>query len=301
VRWKKLGRIFVADRHADWMMSHASVPFAERMDDDRFRIYFGARDRLGRSHTASLVIDIREPLRPLDISSRPVLSPGDPGSFDDSGAVPSWIVRHGNRRLFYYVGWNLGVTVPFRNAIGLAVQTGGGDASFEKIAGPILDRSPHDPCFTASSCVLVDGSLWRMWYLSCLRWNTTPEGLKHVYHIKMAESDDGIHWRREGRVAIDFIRQDEYALSRPCVVKDSDRYRMWYSYRGRTYRIGYAESSDGMNWERMDQRGGIGVSPEGWDSEMVEYPFVFDHRGTRYLLYNGNDYGRTGFGIAVLD
>jgi hypothetical protein len=302
MRWKKLGRIFVPEGTSDWMASHAFVPFAERLGDDRFfRIYFATRDKLGRSHTAFLIIDITDPLRPVDVCKGPVLSPGRAGTFDDSGAIPSWIVRHGDRQLLYYVGWNRSVTVPFRNAVGLAIQKGGGEAPFEKLDGPILDRSPHDPCFTASSCVLVDGARWRMWYLSCLRWEKTADGLNPVYHIKMAESDDGITWRRHGKVAIDFMYPDEYALSRPCVVKDADRYRMWYSYRGQTYRIGYAESADGFEWERMDQRCGIDVSQEGWDSQMIEYPFVFDHRGTRYLLYDGNDYGRTGFGIAALD
>ena len=37
----------------------------------------------------------------------------------------------------------------------------------------------------------------------------------------------------------------------------------------------------------------------GGDSEMIEYPFVFDHDGQRFMLYNGNGYGRSGFGVAV--
>jgi hypothetical protein len=42
------------------------------------------------------------------------------------------------------------------------------------------------------------------------------------------------------------------------------------------------------------------VSEEGWDSEMMCYPYVFDHKGERYMLYNGNGYGKSGFGIAKL-
>jgi hypothetical protein len=76
---------------------------------------------------------------------------------------------------------------------------------------------------------------------------------------------------------------------------------MWYSYRGDAYKIGYAESCDGKKWERLDAQVGITTSASGWDSEMIEYPFVFDHKGHRYMLYNGNDYGRTGFGLAILE
>ena len=85
------------------------------------------------------------------------------------------------------------------------------------------------------------------------------------------------------------------------MVKDADVYRMWYSYRGAAYRIGYAESPDGLRWERRDAEAGIGLSASGWDSEMVAYPVVFDHAGERYMLYNGNGYGRTGIGLAVLE
>jgi len=33
---------------------------------------------------------------------------------------------------------------------------------------------------------------------------------------------------------------------------------------------------------------------------MIEYPCVVDAGGRRVMLYNGNDYGRTGIGLAEL-
>jgi hypothetical protein len=121
--------------------------------------------------------------------------------------------------------------------------------------------------------------------------------MAHV--IKYAESENGIDWKREGKIALNFKDDSEYAMSRPFVIKEDGIYRMWYSYRGAAYRIGYAESDDGINWERLDEKVGISVSKSGWDCEMVEYPFIFDHKGQRYMLYNGNKYGLTGFGLAV--
>lgn len=140
-----------------------------------------------------------------------------------------------------------------------------------------------------------------MWYLSCTGWHMKNGKPEHRYHIKYAESQDGITWEREGTVSIDYANDDEYAISRPSVIRDNDCWRMWYSYRGDSYRIGYAESHDGHHWSRLDTEAGIDVSPAGWDSEMIEYPFVFDHKGHRYMLYNGNDYGKTGFGLAILE
>lgn len=297
-RWRKLGLVFCPAGERGWMHSHAAVPFAVPADGGLWKIFFSTRDHQGRSHTAYAVVDLQYPDRVLELSAEPVLAPGALGCFDDSGAMASWLVQHGDVEYLYYIGWNLGVTVPFRNAIGLATRTG--DGEFERYAaGPILDRTMAEPHFCASCCVLPDGDRWRMWYLSCTGWEVRAGVPEHRYHIKYAESDDGIRWRRDGHVAIDYADDSEYAISRPCVIRDANGWKMWYSVRGKSYRIGYAESQDGVHWHRLDHLAGIDVSPVGWDSEMVEYPFVFDCAGQRYMLYNGNGYGRSGMGLAV--
>ena len=143
-----------------------------------------------------------------------------------------------------------------------------------------------------------------MWYISCIDWERFEDETRHYYHLKYATSDDGINWLRTGIVAIDFKTDYEYAISQPWVIIDQGIYRMWFSYRGQqgieTYRIGYAESLDGVTWERNDQSVELEVSESGWDSEMICYPFVFNLNGRRLMLYNGNDYGRSGFGLAEL-
>ena len=50
----------------------------------------------------------------------------------------------------------------------------------------------------------------------------------------------------------------------------------------------------------MDDLVGIDRAEDGWDSVMIEYPFVYEHRGRKYMLYNGNGFGETGIGYAVL-
>ncbi|WLA00653.1 hypothetical protein [Xanthomonas translucens] len=300
--WKKLGLVFSASGQTSWLHAYAAVPIAERLDDsDRYRIYFSSRDAANRSFTSYVVIDIRHPQRILDAATAPVLHPGALGEFDDSGAMATWLATHRGQRFLYYIGWNLGVTVPFRNSIGLAIASGAEQPFARHLPGPIVDRSATEPHFCASCCVLPGEDLWRMWYLSCTGWELHGGKPRHRYHLKYAESDDGIAWRRNGDVAIDYADAAEYAISRPCVIRDPDRWRMWYSYRGSAYRIGYAESADGVRWQRLDHLAGIAPSPSGWDSQMIEYPFVFDHEGERYMLYNGNDYGRSGFGLAVLE
>jgi hypothetical protein len=192
------------------------------------------------------------------------------------------------------------VTVPFYFYVGLAISDDGGETYRKVSAAPILERNEVDPYLTASPFVLIEGSIWRMWYVSSTGWELRNGRPQHYYHIKYAESCDGIEWERTGRVCINYKSKQEYAIARPCVVKDNGVYKMWYSHRGDSYRVGYAESRDGLNWERKDEESGLEVSDEGWDSEMLAYPFVVDYRGCRYMLYNGNGYGKTGIGLAVL-
>src|SRR5262249_16216088 len=150
----------------------------------------------------------------------------------------------------YYVGWNLGVTVPWRNSIGLAVSSGPGQPFVRVSRAPVMDRSDADPFSLSYPWVLKEASRWKMWYGSNLTWGPNQSDMNHV--IKDAESADGLHWDRHGLTALDFRGSDEYALCRPCVRRVGQRYQMWYCYRGQSYRIGFAESPDGMHWMRRD-------------------------------------------------
>jgi hypothetical protein len=298
VRWEKRGLLIHPPTHLLWARSHAALPSAH-LKADSLDVYFTTRDEYQRSHIARAEVDLAEPR--VEVAPDPVLTPGSLGAFDDSGAMMSCVVPDGEALYLYYQGWSLGVTVPFYVYVGCAVSEGPGRPFVRVSNAPVLGRNPIDPYMCASPWVLREGDRWRMWYVSNVGWKAGATGSPHyVVNIKYAESADGIEWERDGHVCVDFTSPEEYALSRPCVVKDEGLYRMWYSYRGTAYRIGYAESPDGLEWERKDDEAGIGVSPDGWDSEMVEYPFVFDWDGARYMLYNGNDFGRDGAGLAVL-
>lgn len=276
------------------MHSHAALPI---VDARAGLLYFSTRDDQGRSHIAAARLSL-DPLSVSDVDPAPVLAPGALGAFDDSGVTTSCVVHDGKRTWLFYTGWSLGVTVPFYLHAGVAVSEDG--APFRRLsAAPLLDRHPVDPLLTASPWVLREGDAWRMWYVSGTSWRREASVVQHSYHIKYAESSNGVEWRRTGLVSIDYQSPEEYAFGRPCVVKDGDLYRMWYCSRGERYQIGYAESRDGLTWTRKDAEGGLPLSSAGWDSEMTAYPAVFRHRGKLHMLYNGNGYGRSGIGLAV--
>ena len=297
-RWHKRGLVVPGETPFPWARTHAALPVATPRDDGHVGVLFSGRDADGRSHIGSGLLNPES----LDwrCSPEPVLGPGELGAFDDRGVTTSCVVCEGETWWLYYTGWTRGVTVPFYVYAGLAVSRDAGRTFRRWSRAPLLERNDVDPFLTGSPSVLVENGVWRMWYVSCVEWVATPGGPRHRYHIKYAESADAVSWRREGRVCVDFANADEYAHGRPCVRRRDDGvYEMWFCARGDRYRLGFATSTDGFTWSRDDAAAGLAPSPSGWDSEMVAYPFVFSHGGRGHMLYNGNNYGRTGIGLAV--
>ncbi|SDR05534.1 hypothetical protein SAMN05519103_00563 [Rhizobiales bacterium GAS113] len=282
------------------MVSHAAYPTPLPMADGVVRVYFSARDTFNRSCITALDLALHGgQFAILTEPDVPLLSPGKRGAFDDSGVTVGCVVPEGDEILVYYLGWSLSVTVPFRNFIGLAIGPRSGGVLRRVSDAPILDRSAVDPYTLGYPWVLREETGWHMWYGSHLCWGAEGLAMRHV--IKQARSVDGRCWQRDGKIAIPLAGEAEFAVSRPCVLRDTDCYRMWYARRAPGYSLGYAKSVDGESWVRADHVLALIGPPADWEDETVEYATVFDHGGNRYMLYNGNGYGRTGFGLAILD
>ena len=298
--WKRLGQIHAPSRRAPWMASHASYPTAFCLDDEFVRVFFSPRDGENRSHITYLDMRLVEARFEIVCEGRrPLLSPGPRGSFDDSGVTVACAVESDGGILLYYLGWSRSVTVPFRNFIGLAKGNRDGMDFIRVSPAPIIERSACDPFTLSYPWVLASGRRWRVWYGSHLEWG--PSGLDMIHVIKTGTSHDGVRWTCDGEIAVNVCGAQEQAVSRPTVLRGPSGYRMWFAKRGSSYTLGYAESRDGRNWTRHDEWVGLKPSGEGWDSDDVTYPCVFVHGGRTYMLYNGNGYGRDGFGLALLD
>ena len=301
MKWHKIGNVFPPIGRRTWLKSHAGNPFAWHIKDSLYRVFFTSRDANNRSHISSAIVDFNADFKILEVSEHPILAPGELGLFDDSGVMMGYLLEKGDKLYLYYLGWNLKVTVPWLNTIGLAISEDGGETFQKYSRAPIMDRSDNDPFSISYPSILFEDNSYRMWYGSNLGWGSDQSDMMHV--IKSASSDDAIHWTTNNRTAIPLKNEFEYALSKPFVLKENGTYYMWYSFRAsklsNKYRIGVAASVDGQVWERMDEKVGIEPSKSGWDSEMIEYPWIGKHDDHYIMLYNGNEYGRTGFGAAI--
>ncbi len=305
MKWEKKGLLFRVDGTLPWAKTHAQVPLVDRINEDVLRIYYGTRDERNRTRTSFIEVEAADPGKIIYRHDQPILELGAPGTFDDAGVMPSEVIRHRGRTYFFYVGWNTGHTARYRTALGLAVSDD--NREFTKIStGPVMDRGIHDPVAVSCQAVMIENGLWRTWYMSYTKWREIEGIMEPSYEIKYAESVDGIHWKREGITSVALLG-GEGGIACPTVIREEGKYKMWYSVRGpksyrrnrsSSYRIGYAESTDGIYFERKNPLAGLDVSAEGWDSEMVAYPNVIRQGEKLLMFYNGNGFGASGLGWA---
>jgi hypothetical protein len=306
IEWKKMGRIFVPSGEG-FFKTHAARPVPCQLSDDVLRIFFSSRDHDDRMLPTFIDVEADNPGNILHVAEQPLVGLGDPGTFDDSGVtLGSIIVRDGDASL-YYTGWKRRrSSVSFELSIGMLRWDREQDSYQRAFAGPILGQDKNHPLLTAGPFVVSEDGGYRMWYCSGTDWKFPQNIPEPIYTVFYAESSDGINWNPRNNPVIDF-KYDGEVISAPWVLRVNGKYCMWYSTRGhetkqaKNYRIGYAESADGISWIRRDELAGITCSESGWDSEMICYPSFHAFKDKIYMLYSGNSVGKGGIGYAVAD
>lgn len=318
MRWKKIGKIFDPTQHN---LPNNCKEFAQSPQvlvfDNFVRVYFSTRERdnTGKylSHIAFADFD-REFSKVLRVSEKPVLKLGNLGCYDEHGIFPLNILKTGGKLFGYIGGWNRRVSVSVDGSIGIATSNDDG-LTFQRAGdGPVVTSSMNEPFLVGDPFVQVYGGIFHMWYIFGTAWKrfSRESPPDRIYKIGHAVSQDGIVWQKneEGRQIIADSLGDDESQALPTVIKIGNRYHMLFCYRqsfdfrknaNRGYRIGHAFSDDLRNWSRDDANAGIDVNQEGWDSEMLCYPHLFEMDGEVYLMYNGNEFGRLGFGLAKLE
>lgn len=317
MRWIKRGKIFDPTQHK---LPSGCVEFAKSpqtlLFDDFVRIYFStvAVDPTNGKYLSQVAfVDMQKNLCDIiRVSDSIVMSLGALGSFDEHGIFPINVVRDKDRIIAYTTGWSRRVSVSVETAIGLAISHDCGQTFYRMGDGPVLAASLNEPCLVCDGFVKVIDDIYHMWYIFGTGWtryapNAAPD---RTYKIGHATSMDGIHWEKdEGRNIISDILGAEESQALPTVICIDGRYHMFFCYResfdfrtakGRGYRIGHAWSDDLVSWIRDDDNPKLAGTPGEWDSDMQCYPHVFECEGKVFLLYNGNEFGRYGFGVAEL-
>ena len=300
MKWKKIGLIATPKLfNLKWWSSYGMDPCTLKLHGDLYRVFFCGRNNKNISMIGYFDYDLKK-LEVKKISKKPVLIPGELGAFDDNGVTASCLIKNKDQVYLYYIGWKPKSTTRYSLMTGLAISKNNGGSFKRYSRSPILKLTDKEPfsILTAPYVHKVKKNKWFMWYVSCNTWvnENYPK-----YDIKLATSTDGKNWLQEGLTSIK-KKKNERAVARPSVLYENGIYKMWFCYEKKVgrYKIGYAESIDGVNWKRKDNKANIypGKKDE-LDSKMIAYPHVIKHKGLKYMFYNGNEYGKEGVCLAI--
>lgn len=297
----KRGLIFSPKGKFSWAKHTALQPTPIMLRDNEIRVYIGVRDDLGVSRIAYVDVAADNPAKVLCYSLQPVLDIGMPGAFDDNGVVPAAIVDRGNALFLYYAGYQLLQQVRFSVFGGLAVSYDGGETFQRYQQTPILERTEEAVLFRVVHSIFFDEGVWKVWYGAGSKFIQGKSKSLPVYDIRYIESPDGILFPSVGEVCI-AISGNEHRVGRPYVCKENGLYKMFFGSGTEkvAYRLDYAESLCGRKWERKSEEIGMSYLPQDFDSNMSCYPAIIKYQDKKYLFYNGNNYGESGFGYAEL-
>lgn len=305
MKWQKLGIVWSPDGTNYWAKSHATLPTPFKLNDEVIRVFVNCLDDAERGRPSYVDVSGYDPTKVLRTSQDMLLNLGEPGTFDDNGiAAVSVLRRSDNALLMYYAGFELCNQIRYRIFTGLALSYDDG-MSFERYSRKaVLDRTDSELYFRCGPFVMYDEGRFKLWYIAGSKWTKVDGKLMPVYDLRYQESEDGIHWADEGKLCLELTDEDEHGFGRPWVVKRGPNdYQLFYSIRRRSYaayRLGYAESTDGISWIRKDEEMGLDVSSSGFDSDAIMYSAVIEAHGKTYCFYNGNNFGEHGFGVAEL-
>ena len=316
MKWKKLGKIFDPTEHK---LANDCTNFAQSPQvlefDDFVRIYFSTRQRDASGKFISHIsfVEMDKAFQNIKkISDHTIITMGALGCYDEHGIFPFNVLRDGNRVLGFIGGWTRRVSVDIETSIGLAISNDDG-LTFTRIGdGPVLSATLDEPFLVGDPFVLKMKDTYHMWFIYGVRWiqNPNKDVKERVYKIGHATSTDAVNWVKTNRQIVDDKLNEDECQALPSVIFHNGKYHMVFCYRQAVgfrenskdaYRLGYAYSQDASNWTRDDKNVGIDTTAGDWDSDMMCYPHLCSVNEKIYLLYNGNNFGKTGFGLAVLE
>ena len=302
-RWKKhsANPIYGPGQSGAWDGWTNGVSVVRNPDGRSYKMFYCGRAGAGIGF-AEAAIDL--PLAWKENPASPVLIPRKDnweGNLLNQPRVVKVTDRHWR---MYYTGWGLRGIGGSNWAFGLAESFDAGVTWRRHDEDPLLERGPPGAPDDGGAFVPEVrrvGDRWMMWY-TAMKDNPGKQNI----HLCLATSDDGIHWKKCEQNPVltdDFAKGPTRNVTSRCHVRyDDGVYRMWYSHAKPTYRIRYAESLDGIHWERSPIQFALEPSPKpAWDSQKVEYPEIDLADGQWRMWFCGNGFGTVGYAGGIVE
>ncbi|WP_455391552.1 LamG-like jellyroll fold domain-containing protein [[Eubacterium] cellulosolvens] len=170
-------------------------------------------------------------------------------------------------------------------------------------SNPLVKNGPAtswDDVSATRPAIVYNGTGYMMWYEG--RPGSTS------WQIGLATSTDGITWTKYSGNPVLTLGSgsawDSDVIGMPWVLFDGKKYKMWYGGElGTTWKIGYATSIDGINWQKYPNNPVLDLGSSGsWDDAEVKDPFVLFDGGMYKMWYTGmknsNHVNKVGYAIS---
>jgi hypothetical protein len=318
MNWQRRGKIFdpTNDSFFDNLVGYAQSPQVLPINEGH-RVFFSTRvaDGLQKFKSVVAFVDFDHNFKYIhNRACHDVVTLGDLGNFDEHGIFPFSPTVAKGQIFAYTCGWSRRVSVSVETSTGLAVSDDGGK-TFRKMGhGPIFTSSLHEPFLVGDSFVRFFEGAFHMWYIYGTKWidNHNTGQVERVYKIGYARSSNGVDWERVRQGIINDKIGVEECQALPSVAYWKGYYHMVFCYRhpfdfrtnpDKGYRLGYAVSNNLLDWQRNDSAldSLLPTGKDDWDADMMCYPHFFVHANKLHLLYNGNQFGKYGFGLATTE
>jgi hypothetical protein len=298
--WRDLGLIFRVHGQRPWMCSHGYVPSALLLRD-RIRVFAAFWDAELVGRIGYVDIALHEPTQVIGFALEPVLDVGLPGTFDEHGVTPMAVQRVGHEVWLYYAGWQRSPTVRYLLFMGLAISSDDG-LSFRRHSNvPVLERSDTHH-LVRTGFVLHEHGRWEAWAAQSNGIVEINGKLTPSYELGYLESEDGIHWPASSAACLTTRAGGIFGYGRSAVWRAEGRYYGLFSVRryAMGYRIEYATSADGRDWEPL-RSDGMAFLPQHTVPAQRETMFPSLIRASNQLLmfYNGDSFGQEGIRCAA--
>lgn len=301
MEWLRYGRIFDPGQYPchPKLLTHSSNPVPIHLFGSYYRVYYSGRDAENRSSVGAFefCIDSRKITKTFYY---PFITNGGINNFDSDGVSLGCHFEKEGKHFLLYMGWQTKNLAHWRGDIGCLDIAADGTLT-KSSAFPFKQSDENDPISLSYPAIAKVSDGYLMVYGSTVAWETPNSEMLHV--LKMAHSQDCLTWQPVGS-PLPYELGLAQAFSRPTVLCDlKGNINCWFSFRsgnGGLYKIGFAKIRRDYSWEWDVGEVHFDTSTDDWESDMVEYPYVLDHCGDIYMLYNGNGFGKTGIGLAKI-
>jgi predicted GH43/DUF377 family glycosyl hydrolase len=306
MKWQKKGFICSSETiELPWYKKNTMVPLPYLIDSKRLRIFVTMCDAQNVGRIGYVDVDPEDPSEIFDFSKNPILDVGTHGSFSDNGVLTSSLLELEGKLYLYYSAYQSCVKIPYLIFSGVAVSEDRGSTFTNLTSAPLLDRVDNEIFVRSSPSIMKVPEGFKVWYSSDSGqgWVRSDSKARPCYDMKHIVASSPSDWPRvRGVTSIALQNEDEHGITKATFWKEDGLYKAIYAIRSlsKGYRLGYAESSDGIQFERKDDQVGIDVSDTGWDSEMITFPERYSYQDRTFLFYCGNHYGMAGMGYAEL-